>query len=489
MLNERKVHVYDSNGISGYPKTPPFSPSEQYPEYPFIGNISTDFNHVYQGIRNILYGVGFDKDKYGQNDWNPLGEIIKPGDAVLIKPNFVRDFHEYGWDMQSVITHGSVIRAILDYVFIALQSSGRIIIGDAPLQDSDFDRILSISALDKVIKFYKDNGIELEVIDFRLQKAVTDKHRYVLLQIENTGDPRGYTNVDLGPDSLLSPISNGYPKYRVTNYDPKIVGLYHSKSKNEYMIANTVLKSDVVINIPKMKTHRLAGITATLKNLIGIIGRKDCLAHYRKNSIDEGGDEYQYKNIFKRASHNVEEKEFLSKSQFSKTFFRFLRKVFNTLIRLHSIDLFRGGSWYGNDTVWRTVLDINRILFYSDKTGKLRENVQRRVFNLIDGIVSGEKDGPLKPSAKYCGIMIGGLNPVAVEAVAARMMGFDYKKIPTIFNSFNIVKYPLCNFAPMDINVYSNHSKWNGIDLEFGDSLKFEPYMGWKGHIELRQLE
>lgn len=485
MLNEKNTYVYDSNGRTEYPQSLTFSPSEEYPEYPFGGNLSAEFNHVYDGVRNILKGLGFDKDRYGRNDWNPLGEIIKHGDTVLIKPNFVRDFHEYGWDMQSVITHGSVIRAILDYVFIALRNSGRIIIGDAPLQDSNFDRILSISALDKVISFYKGKGIYLEIVDFRSLKAITDKHRYILSQIENIGDPRGYADIDLGSDSLLNPISGSYPKFRVTNYDPKIMGIYHGQNKNKYVIANTVLTSDVIINIPKIKTHRLSGITVTLKNLVGINGNKDCLAHYRRDSIEEGGDEYQYKDIFKRASHNMEEKEFLSKSQFSKNFFRFLRRVFNTLIRLHSIDPFRGGSWYGNDTVWRTVLDINRILHYSDKTGKLRENVQRRVFNLVDGIVSGEKDGPLKPSAKYCGIMIGGLNPVAVEAVAARMMGFDYKKIPTIFNSFNIVKYPLCNFNPSDINVYSNHSKWNGMNIESGDSLKFEPHKGWKGHIEL----
>ena len=34
---------------------------------------------------------------------------------------------------------------------------------------------------------------------------------------------------------------------------------------NEYCISNTILDADVIINIPKLKTHKKAGITVCLK--------------------------------------------------------------------------------------------------------------------------------------------------------------------------------------------------------------------------------
>ena len=30
------------------------------------------------------------------------------------------------------------------------------------------------------------------------------------------------------------------------------------------------------------------------------------------------------------------------------------------------------GSWYGNDTISKTIVDLNRIAIYADKTGKIR---------------------------------------------------------------------------------------------------------------------
>ena len=117
-----------------YPSTPPFSPSEAFPEYPFRdAPTSNEANATYAAVRSALGLLGLDRPRIDTVGWNPLGHIVHPGDMVVVKPNFVRDFRETqsGHD-DCLITHGAVIRAVLDYVYIALRGSGRVIVADAP---------------------------------------------------------------------------------------------------------------------------------------------------------------------------------------------------------------------------------------------------------------------------------------------------------------------------------------------------------------------
>ena len=39
----------------------------------------------------------------------------------------------------------------------------------------------------------------------------------------------------------------------------------------EYCISEACLEADVIINLPKPKTHRKAGFTGALKNMIGVV--------------------------------------------------------------------------------------------------------------------------------------------------------------------------------------------------------------------------
>ncbi len=67
-----------------------FASSIKYPEYKW-DDISTEENHVYDMIRTMLYRYGLDVKNYGKASWNPFGAIIKKGDTVVIKPNWVED--------------------------------------------------------------------------------------------------------------------------------------------------------------------------------------------------------------------------------------------------------------------------------------------------------------------------------------------------------------------------------------------------------------
>ncbi len=493
MVQDKDVYIRKLN-YSEYPQTPPFNPNRCYPEYPFKGDKNFDYsNQVYESIRNLLFDMGLDKENYDSVNWNPFSSFIKSGDTVLVKPNMVLHKNQLReFSVESVITNGSVIRAIVDYAYIALNGSGKIIIADAPIQSCDFDEVVKQNGLYEIKNIYSKIGFEIEIIDFRNEKAIMDKEGRIIGVEELKGDPRGYTAVDLKRDSMLFETSKDYDKFRVTNYDSTKMKEHHNEEIHEYLIPNTVLKANVVINLPKPKTHRKAGITASMKNLVGINGSKDWLPHHKTGSVEENGDEYLYKNLFKRTNVYLQEKidKLSMKNVISVAkFFRLIQK-FNSVFRKTFVkDEYLEGSWWGNDTIWRTVSDLNRLLIYADSQGQLQDTIQRNCISILDMIISGEKEGPLKPTPKKAGILVAGTNSLAIDTVVSRVMGMDYTKIPNIIKAYDITKYPLSNFKPEDIIVHSNNAEWNGpiSRIDYENSLKFQPTSGWSKHIELEE--
>src|SRR4029079_11251659 len=81
-------------------------------------------------------------------------------------------------------------------------------------------------------------------------------------------------------------------RFRVSDYDPTETVSRHGRGFHRYLIARSVLDADLFINLPKMKTHQKSGITAALKNLVGINGAKAYLVHHQKGSPARGGDEF-----------------------------------------------------------------------------------------------------------------------------------------------------------------------------------------------------
>ncbi len=142
MLSASDAVVSVAAGPTSYDAPAPFSPGTAWPEYRRVAATSSRHaNRVYQTVRESLRLLGLDAERFGSPQWNPLGRWIHPGDTVVLKPNFVRDFRETSPDhADCIITHGSVIRAVLDYAYIALHGVGRLIIADAPQNDADFVR-------------------------------------------------------------------------------------------------------------------------------------------------------------------------------------------------------------------------------------------------------------------------------------------------------------------------------------------------------------
>ena len=121
----------------------------------------------------------------------------------------------------------------------------------------------------------------------------------------------------------------------------------------EFFLARAVAESDVLISLPKMKTHHWVGVTLSLKNLFGVLpgiyyGWPKNLLHYRG--------------------------------------------------------------------IERSILDVARSV--------------KVHYAIIDGVVGMEGDGPIMGRAKPVGVLVLSSYPLAADATAARLMGFDPLKVP-----------------------------------------------------------
>ena len=484
LLDNFTVAVHHTSGDTQYPDRPPFHPPQAYPEYPFAPNDIDRTNTVYSAVRGIFQLLQLDLANIDQAQWNPLGELIQPGDRVLIKPNLVKHLNGFGYDPRSVVTHGSVIRAIMDYVVIALKGEGTIIVGDAPLQATDINQVLHVNGLDGVLSFYQHlPGINVEFVDFRCERAITDG-KIVLQREELTGAPGGYQSVDLGSLSSLKEIDSRYPRFRVTDYDRPSMTAHHTQQIHEYLIPQAILASNVVLNLPKLKTHRKVGATLSLKNLVGINGHKDWLPHHTNLSTEENGDEYQHPSLRKRIDTRLDERIDTLPGRIGKYALRAGRKILKLSGTVAPFpDPYFEGSWWGNDTLWRTVLDLNRILLYANAEGQMTGNLQRRYFTLVDGFLAGEGEGPLEPTPRTCGLLIGGFAPAIVDSICARLMGFDPLKIPLISHA---LATEWLTPPGQTTKIVSNEDHWShALTWNRLDSLKFTPSRGWLGYIEL----
>ena len=135
----------------------------------------------------------------------------------------------------------------------------------------------------------------------------------------------------------------------------KVLNLGRLTRLDHLYMSRTVLNADVLISLPKLKTHHWAGVTLSLKNLFGTLP-----------GICYG--------------------------------------------------------WPKNELHWRgipnSIVDIS-----CTRPANLA---------IIDGITGMEGDGPLHGTAKHAGVLVMGLDPVAVDATGARLMGIPPERMPTL---------------------------------------------------------
>lgn len=416
---------------------------------------------------------------------------IKKGETVLIKPNWIAESHKYNTEeWLSVITNPAIITSVLRMVLEILDGSGRVIITDGPQTNSDWEKIMSNMHPEAWVKMGQDYKIDVSVVDLREDVWIT-KGDLIVNRKKLSGDPLGSTICNLAENSeFIGKSANSGKGFYGADYNRAETIDAHSSGKHLYKVARTVIESDVFINIPKMKTHKKAGITCSLKNLVGINTYKNWLPHHTQGTPSEGGDQF-LKNGLLNLTEGVSTRKIyniLAKHPRLGNIFIPIKKAGKILFG-DTRQKIRSGSWYGNDTLWRMVLDLNKILFYANYDGSLRtsksENMKKYI-SIVDAIISGEGNGPDAPDRKNTGLLIFGTNPVSVDAVCAKMMGFDWEKIPTINNAFNIKKYPIAKFEYKDIMVKSSEYTFDKYlnQIDYNDTYKFNSPIGWIGNIE-----
>lgn len=484
MLTANHIVAYKQS-VPHYSMTPPFNAPESYPENPFETPVDVT-NEVYRSIRQCFKLLGLDSNNYGKKHWNPLRSIIYPGNTVLVKPNMIAHSHKYKDDWDYVITHGSIIRSVVDYAYIALNGEGKIIIADAPQTDSDIALIKERMGIEYLQDFYwKERRFSIDFIDLRNERWI-EKDGICIAAEKLPGDPLGNAQVDLAKVSFFSEVDKLHKRYYGAFYDVEQTNLHHSKGHHEYMISGTALNADVFISLPKLKTHKKVGVTLNLKGLVGINGDKNWLPHYAIGTPAENGDQFPSRSL----SIQIEKKIVLAVKNFllkkNPLMIWAARRLKKSAYRVLGTteDVVRSGNWHGNDTCWRMVLDLARILLYADANGILG-STPKRFFSVVDGIKGMQGNGPLAGEPKPVGMIIAGLNPLATDVACAQLMGLDYRKMPMLYRGFDQGPYPLCSFSADDIHVTSNCKELHGrlADLVPASSDSFKPPIGWTGFL------
>jgi hypothetical protein len=242
----------------------------------------------------------------------------------------------------------------------------------------------------------------------------------------------------------------------------------HHSGVHQYLVAKEVVEADIIINLPKLKTHKKAGVTCALKNLIGINGNKEYLPHHRLGGSQRGGDCYPGNGALKRALEYLSDRQNLTSSYAAGMLWRLLFAAAARTSRAQGDRTGTDGSWSGNDTIWRTCLDLNRILLYGRSNGRrsdgtmsagavvngvMTDEVQRRVIHVADAVVAGQANGPLAPQPLSLALLLGSNNAAAMDWVGAHLLAYDPEKIALVRHAFDPFRWPLADFPSSEVSV------------------------------------
>ncbi len=318
---------------------------------------------------------------------SPLQTLIAPGDTVLIKPNLVGTG-------TAVYTRPEVVRPLVDMAIAA--GATRIYIGEGTAS-----RVSGTANIVNTTK-YKD-----------LVTALSARHPEITIQFLDLNMlSGGWHWVSLGGASSFA--GSGYTDYDLNSSTGTLYGNRYYQTADPqginpdghalgwYAINDSVLDADVVINVPKMKTHNLMMNTLSVKNLVGFTLRStydqeasSCLyriAHYETGS--SGNDHF-----------------------------------------------------FNNDIFWRAISDVSKIVLYADKEGNLQATQQRKCLNVVDAIQAMERSentnvgGGGLPYDRH--VVLASTDPVAVDAVASRVMGYEFTSVPQTSNVASDTAHPI----------------------------------------------
>jgi uncharacterized protein (DUF362 family) len=227
-----------------------------------------------------------------QQAWDAIGGPSLAGKRVVLKPNLV----DYMPD-RPIHTAIEILEAAIGY--LRAHDVAEVVVADGPSFNRDTDYLLAESGL--------GDRLERQRVPF----------------------------IDLNYDDLdRVPLVGNYG--RLTSLS----------------LPRTITRADLVISVPKMKTHHWAGVSLSMKNLFGVVPGVEY--GWPKNSLHTNG-------------------------------------------------------------IVQSILAINATV--------------RPGLALVDGVVGLEGDGPIYGEAKPTGVVMMGTDLVALDATAARVMGFGLENV------------------------------------------------------------
>jgi uncharacterized protein (DUF362 family) len=436
-------------------------------------NIKSAFGNHTERTLNSLSEIYNNRERLVSLISDVISERLKDedinGKRVLLKPNWVRhSVKEH--DEICLRTHDNFILAALEVVL--KKSPLHVVIGDAPVQGCRWEKMVSEKFINEAKSISQKYSIPVELKDFR--RVV-----FYAKDNQNITDRRpldDYIIFDVGKDSYLEPItSTDKNEFRVTQYNPDRFTLSHKKGMHKYCIIKELFEADVVISMPKVKTHQKAGITAALKNLVGVNGDKDFLPHHRIGGTGMGGDCYPGKNYLRYTAELLQDE---ANRHLGKPIYKFWVRTSAMIWRLsrpRKTDHLAAG-WFGNDTTWRMVMDLNTIVNFGKKDGTISKTPQRLLYSLCDGIVGGQGDGPLKPDPLNLGIVSFSDDSSRTDISMATLMGLDVNKIPLLQAAKTFM-------SEREIEIFYDNKKVTPEDLK-KYSVKAVPPPGWVDYLK-----
>jgi len=361
---------------------------------------------------------------------------------------------------------------LLSLVEIILEwSPHKIVIGDAPIQGCLWHLLLSNEFIKQINKLQNEYEITVEIKDFRRATFNPESNN----PVKELNPMSEYVTFDLGRNSLLESITTDKNQFRVTNYNPNRMKEAHRTEMHKYCITKELFNADIVISVPKVKTHQKTGITCALKNIVGLNGDKDYLPHHRFGGTGFGGDCYPGKNYLRFLSEFLLDKANSNQGYHSYRLYILASSILWKLSRpgeMHRLD----AGWHGNDTTWRMVLDLNKIVIYGKNDGTISEKPQRELYSLCDGIIGGQGNGPLNPHPLPLGILSFTNNSLLNDLCMAKLMRIDKNKIP-------LLSYPAFDFEGGNYRITMNGKDTNYEDLS-SFSIEVTPPSGWIKYLK-----
>jgi uncharacterized protein (DUF362 family) len=448
-----------------YPSTPPYNPPTFYPELTeTIKPSSIDHsNKVYNIVRTALITLGLDEKNYGTKEWNPFFDFVKKEDKIIIKPNFVIDGDSVPSDVfKASVTHPSLIRPIIDYIYKATEGKCEILIGEGPLEGTSFIKTCrKLGLFDMVHYIQKRYNMKIKVVDLRDYVLETIASFNIgnilllrLLKERKISPEDKYVTIDLKEHSEFESICDQLNSLVSTrSLIDKVPSFAQSKGHHRYTISKEILDANIIFNFPKLKTHKFAGVTLCLKNLLGFTINRHYFGHYRREDVSSNIGRYTLEKLSRiRLTNTLILNIFLN------------RKSLGNMPKMAAT-----GSGMNNDTIWRAILDIARIILYVNSKGVLDDEKQRKHFAVVDGVMAGEGEGPLIPSPRKFGTVITGYDPLLIDIISSKLMGFDPLKIKKLYKAMKAHKYPIS-----DVSEYEYILSYNI------PSFCFKPPTGWE---------